>query len=311
MNTETSALPSDSLPPLSEFLPLAEVRPFRSWTFWFGPLVSIAILAATFIALRHFDAGPVLRMVPRSPSFWLLLLLFYVLGPLTDFVIFRRLWALPADGLGALLRKQLSNELLMGYVGEVYFYSWAREHGAVTNTPYGAIKDVTVLSALAGNLVTLLLLLPALPLLVANPGLVNTHLLAWSIAVVCVSSALAMLFRKRLFSLPPAERRFVIAMHLVRIIGSFLLLALLWHLVLPAVDARWWLLLVTLRQLVSRLPLLPNKDIIFAALAVLLIGPHLAVSSLMAMMAGLILAAHFVTALIFCGSDFIRNLVRS
>ncbi len=311
MNTETPALPADPVAVLADMPALPSASVLRSWTFWFGPLVSIAILVATLIALRHFDAAPVLSMLPTSPLFWLLFLFSYALTPLTEFIIFRRLWALPIEGIGALLRKRLSNEMLLGYIGEVYFYSWAREHAAVTNTPYGAIKDVAVLSALAGNIVTLFLLLPALPLLATHEGVIDAQLLTWSVAIVGGTSALAVLFRKRLFSLPSPERRFVMAMHLVRIVGSLTLTAALWHLVLPGVDMSWWFLLVTLRQLISRLPLLPNKDVIFAAFAVLLIGPHVAIAALMALMAGLILAAHLATGLLFGGGDLVRRLTRS
>ncbi|MGD9811194.1 MAG: hypothetical protein AB7U35_07650 [Sphingobium sp.] len=311
MNSETGALPIDAVAPLPDVGNLPAMSLLKSWTFWFGPLVSIAILAATLIALRHFDTAPLLAMLPTSPLFWLVFLVSYALTPMTEFIIFRRLWALPVEGIGALLRKRLSNELLIGYIGEVYFYSWAREHGSVTNSPYGAIKDVAVLSALAGNLVTLFLLLPALPLLATHDSVIDAQLLTWSVAVVGGTSALAVLFRKRLFSLPRPERRFVMAMHLVRIIGSLALTALLWHLVLPDVDLSWWFLLVTLRQLVSRLPLLPNKDVIFAAFAVLLIGPHVAVSSLMALMAGIVMAAHLLTGLVFGGGDLVRKLVRT
>lgn len=312
MSGETQTLPLDVAAALPEVGPLPKPSSvFRSWTFWFGPLISIAILVATLMTLRHFDARPILAMLPTSPLFWLVFLISYALTPFSEYVIFRRLWALPVEGIYALLRKRLSNELLLGYVGEVYFYSWAREHGSVTNAPYGAIKDVAVLSALAGNIVTLFLLLPALPLLASHEGVIDAQLMTWSVAIVGGTSALALLLRKRLFSLPKEERRFILAMHFVRIIGSLALTALLWHLVLPEVSLSWWFLMVTLRQLLSRLPLLPNKDVMFAGLAVLLIGPHVAISSLMALMAGLMLAAHLLTGLVFSGGDIMRKLARS
>ena len=310
MNAENPTLSMDASAALPEVPDLNPARLWHSWTFWFGPLISIAILGATLLALRHFDTEPIRDMLPRSPLFWLVFALSYMLTPLSEFMIFHRLWSLPAAGMGALLRKRLSNEMLVGYSGEVYFYSWAREHGSVTNTPYGAIKDVAILSALAGNLVTLFLLLPALPLLATHEGVIDAQLMTWSIAIVGGTSAIAVLFRKRLFSLPREERRYVLAVHFVRIIGSLALTALLWHLVLPDVGLSWWFLLVTLRQLLSRLPLLPNKDVVFAGLAILLIGPHVAITSLMALMAGLILAAHLLTGLLFGGGDLVQKLTR-
>lgn len=311
MNSETTTLPMNAPLDFPTMETLRKKAPWRSWTFWFGPMISLAILAATLIALRHFDARPVLALLPTSPLFWAVFLFSYMLTPISEYMIFRRLWALPVEGIAALMRKRVSNELLLGYVGEVYFYSWAREHGSVTNAPYGAIKDVAILSALAGNLVTLFLLIPSLPLIYRYEGVIDPQLLFWSVLIVGGTSAVALLFRRKLFSLPRAERRFVLAVHLVRIVGSLALAALLWHLVLPKVALLWWFLLVTLRQLISRLPLLPNKDVMFAGIAVLLIGPHVAISALMAMMAGLILAAHLVTGLIFGGGDLVRKLVRS
>lgn len=310
MNAENPTMPIDVSPSLPDITDLRPSSLWRSWTFWFGPLISIGILAATIMALRHFDTAPIMDMLPTSPVFWLVFAFTYAITPLSEFLIFRRLWSLPFAGIGALLRKRLSNELLVGYSGEVYFYSWAREHGSVTNTPYGAIKDVAILSALAGNFVTLFLLLPALPLLASHEGVIDAQLMAWSIAIVGGTSALAVLLRKRLFSLPRPERQFVLAVHLVRIIGSLALTALLWHLVLPDVDFSWWFLLVTLRQLLSRLPLLPNKDVVFAGLAIVLIGPHVAITSLMALMAGLMLAAHLLTGIVFGGGDLVQKLVR-
>lgn len=310
MNAENPTLSMDTSAALPEVPDLNPARLWRGWTFWFGPLISIAILGATLLALRHFDTTPIRDMLPANPIFWLVFVLSYMLTPLSEFMIFNRLWSLPAAGMGALLRKRLSNEMLVGYSGEVYFYSWAREHGSVTNTPYGAIKDVAILSALAGNLVTLFLLLPALPLLATHEGVIDAQLMTWSIAIVGGTSAIAVLFRKRLFSLPREERRFVLAVHFVRIIGSLALTALLWHLVLPDVGLSWWFLLVTLQQLLSRLPLLPNKDVVFAGLAILLIGPHVAITSLMALMAGLILAAHLLTGLLFGGGDLVQKLAR-
>jgi hypothetical protein len=66
---------------------------------------------------------------------------------------------------------------------------------------------------------------------------------------------------------------------------------------------QWWLLLSALRLLLSRLPLLPNKDIVFAGLAVFLIGHDVQIGALMTMMASLILATHLMVGLGLVASD--------
>ena len=82
--------------------------------------------------------------------------------------------------------------------------------------------------------------------------------------------------------------------HLVRTIAYTALLALCWHLALPLVPLALWMLLVTGRQLVARLPLVPNKDIVFANLAVFLVGNDAAVTRLVALTVALTLLCHVI-----------------
>jgi hypothetical protein len=113
--------------------------------------------------------------------------------------------------------------------------------------------------------------------------------------------------RKKLFGLPRPDLLYVSAIHTVRIAVATLLTAYAWHLVLPDVGLQWWVLLSALRMLVSRLPLLPNKDIVFAGLAVFLIGHDAEIGALMTMMASLILATHLVLGLLLVSFEAIGH----
>lgn len=271
-----------------------------------APLISLAVLAIAVASLRDLNFVAVAALVPRNPGFWLLFALSYLTAPVADWVIFRRLWGIPVSGLLPLVRKLIGNELLLGYVGELYFYAWARRHVELVAAPFGAIKDVTVLSALAGNGVTLVMLVAGAPLYVSLGMATGSRLLLWSVAAVLATSVAAFAFRRRLFSLPRRELRFVTGIHLARIAAITGLTAALWHLALPDVALVWWLLLVTLRMLLSRLPFLPNKDIVFAGIAVLLIGHDLEIGALMAMMASLILATHVLLGIGLMSIDLAR-----
>ncbi|RZM06342.1 MAG: hypothetical protein EOP67_75100, partial [Sphingomonas sp.] len=121
------------------------------------PLLSAAILIAALWQLRYLDVRGVIAMVPRSPLFWLLFAAGYLALPASEWVIYRRLWNLPPRGFLALLRKRISNEIIAGYSGELYFYAWARRHASLVGTPFGAIKDVSILSAVVANVCTLVL----------------------------------------------------------------------------------------------------------------------------------------------------------
>ncbi len=288
---------SGDLPAVPDLDPAPLAVRERGWTWWVGGAISLAVLVVALFQLSALDFAQVRSIVPTSPLFWLVFAASYLVAPLADWIIFRRLWHIPASGFLALLRKLIGNELLLGYIGELYFYTWARRRTEITTAPFGAIKDVAIMSALAGNLITVIMLAFAYPLLGTLHLGIDGRTLLLSVTTILATSSALLFFRKSLFSLPGRDLRFVMAMHLLRIIASNGLNALAWHLVLPSVEYALWLLLSTLRLLLSRLPFMPNKDLVFAGLAVFLIGHDLEIGALMTFMASLILATHLVLGL--------------
>jgi hypothetical protein len=284
------------------------VRQGRNWTRWAGPLLSVLILAAVAYQLRHLPLRAMAAMLPASAGFWIAFAGFYLALPVSEWIIFRRLWDFPLAGFPALLRKLVSNEILLGYLGEVYFYAWARRHARVSAAPFGAIKDVSILSAVTGNGVTLVMILAALPFASTLPLGGHARLFLLSIAFLLLSSVAIMLLRGRLFTLPPAELRFTAAVHLVRIAAMILIGAWLWHLLLPAVGIAAWLLLATVRQLITRLPFVPDKELVFAGLVALAVGRDVAIVSATALIAGLVLAAHIGIGALLGGAGLVAEL---
>jgi len=268
-----------------------------------GAVLSLCVLGASLYQLHRLSFAEVIELLPSSPLFWSLFALSYFAGPLSEWIIFWRLWHVGPLAVGALVRKLIYNELLVGYLGEVYFYTWARRHLSITASPFGAVKDVAVLSAVVGNVTTLAFLAAAAPLLRMLPLGEHSQTITWSLAFVIGTSLAAMLWRKRIFSLDRHELVFVSAIHTGRILATTALSATLWHLVLPSTPLMWWLLLATLRLLISRLPFVPNKDLVFAGVAVLALGQEVEIASLMALMATLILATHIVAGIGFAVSD--------
>jgi hypothetical protein len=272
-----------------------------------GTILSLIVVGAALYQARHLDFAMVIGLVPTSLTFWVLFAISYLIGPASDWFIFHRLWGVGAGALGALIRKLIYNELLVGYLGEVYFYAWARRNLKFVTTPFGAVKDVAVLSALAGNVTTLVFLAAAFPFLRLLPLHDHVTAIGWSLAFVLGTSLAVMLLRSSLFSLERRELQMVFTVHLLRILATTLLSAILWHLVLPDVALGWWLALATIRLLISRLPFIPNKDVVFAGVAVLALGGEVEMSALMAFMAGLILAAHVLVGLSVALADLLSK----
>ena len=195
-NSTTGLLPPSAMPIDQAMLdPKPLIQSGRNWTRWAGPLVSVLILVVALHQFHGLDPASLWAMVPGSIAFWAAFALYYLAGPLSEWVIFRRLWAIPAEGFAALLRKLVSNEILLGYLGEVYFYAWARRSAKITTAPFGAIKDVTILSALVGNGVTLVMVAFAVPLLGAVDARLNSWEVGGSILFVLATSLVAMLLR--------------------------------------------------------------------------------------------------------------------
>ena len=277
---------------------------------WSGALtmaLSLLVLAAAVWQARSLDLHDVTALVPSSPLFWLVFAISYLAGPASEWLIFRKLWGVSIRAMGALVRKLIYNELLLGYLGEVYFYTWARRKLPMAATPFGAVKDVAITSAVAGNIMTLAFIALAYPYLALLPLAQYGDDIAWSLAVVVGLSLLPFVFRRQIFSLSRTELWSVFGIHMARIVATTTLNAVLWAMVLPQVQIGWWLVLSAIRLLVSRLPFVPNKDVVFAGIAVLALGQDVEIAALMAMMAALFLSTHLILALFFGLTDLVKG----
>ena len=283
-------------------------RAAAPWLRWAGPILSIAIIIVVARFLGRTDLAAVVDMLPRSVAFWMGMALLLAIQPIADYAIFRGLWPLPlGGGLVALFRKSASNELLFGYSGELQFYLWARRNASIPGSPFGAVRDVAVLSALTGNIVTLALLLGAIML----PGSLEFGAMSapilWSGVILVASSMVVMLFRHRLFALSRGQFWRIAAIHTARSIAVTLMFGLLWSMVMPAASLGWWLLLSAARQFVTRLPFLPNKDLVFAGLAAGMLRGVPNVADTVALVAGVVFAGQVVIGAALAIADLARE----
>ena len=286
-----------------EVLPPDGLEPLRARPRRWPAIVGVVLTIGMIVGLGHqlFDRGldGLSRSVPADPRFWLCFVLFYLALPVGDYLIFRRLWGIPLSGLVALIKKRIANDVIVNYTGEAYFYSWARARAKFVAAPFGAIKDVSILSAMAGNAITLVMLVVALPLGrgLLTPDQFRTGL--WSTALLVGLSAPFLIFSRRVFSLPRRRLWEVFALHCGRVMASSSFTALAWHFALPSVSVGMWLFLAAGRLLVSRLPFVPNKELLFFTFATLLIGEDQALIQLLAFFAALTLVANGILIVLF------------
>jgi hypothetical protein len=290
VNTSVVGAPRAAVPDLAGLEPVERIK--RRWPVILGGGLTLLMILSLGRELFGSGLSGFARALPTNPLFYLAFLVYYLGPPSFDYVIFRRLWRIPLDGMAALHKKRIANEVLLGYTGEAYFYAWARQRTQMVAAPFGAVKDVMILSAIAGNAVTLAVMAVALPLCIDLLTPTYQGYAYGSVAVIIAMSLPFLIFSKRVFSLQRAMLGWIFGIHCLRIVLGAVVIALAWHFALPTIPISFWMLMAAGRLLVWRLPLIPNKELAFSFIAGIVIGEGQALSELMALIAGLTLLCH-------------------
>ncbi|WP_425230930.1 hypothetical protein [Sphingomonas sp.] len=289
------AIPAAVPPALPGLEPLTPV--VRRWPAVLAGTLTVAMVAGLAVQLFRRGLAGLTASVPHNPLFYLCFACFYLALPVGDYLIFRKLWGIPPSGLVALLKKRIANDVLVNYSGEAYFYAWARQRTRLVAAPFGAVKDVSILSAMAGNAITLVLVAAALPFArdLLTPQQYHTAL--WSAVLLIGISLPFVIFSRRVFSLPSRALWDVFGIHCARVVASNVFTVLAWHFAMPHIAIAMWLMLAAAKMLVFRLPLIPNKEVLFPLLANMLIGgalvQHLSFFGALTLVANIVLLVGF------------------
>lgn len=267
---------------------LQTLRPTPVVGKWLSIAISIAVTAMVVYALRGTDWSAIWPALTSSGLFWVVFAVNYVHAPAAETLILGRLWN-TTDGLfAALCRKQIVNALLVSYAGDALLLDWAHRRGIAA---FSGIKDAAILSGLAGSVATFLLVLPVWTPLSVALGLAPSSLLV-SIGILAAIPLAALARPEMIFGSSGRELCRIGAIHAVRVVANIVLLALCWHLLLPSAPLASWLMLAAARMVVSRLPLVPNKEIAAAAVAVAMFPDTPEVAGVIAATGVLITLAH-------------------
>jgi hypothetical protein len=198
------------------------------------------------------------------------------------------------------MRKRVLNEALLDYSGEAYLYAQIRAHTDVAAGVAGAaIKDVSLLSGAVSNGITVLLLMAIAavgPLdVLAGHRAVQIGLAMAALLVVALIAGLV-LFRRRLLTADAHVSGMIIAAHAVRLALVLSLQIAQWMTGLPGLPFSRWLTVLALWMVATRIPFVPNRDLLLAAagasIAGLLAAPPPAVAALFLTAGALPIVAH-------------------
>lgn len=233
--------------------------------------VTFLVAIVTYLAWTLTDVGwsEVVRHLPTNPFFYLLFFASYVLLPVAEVVMYRLSWSF--DGVRAFpafLKKKVYNREVVGYSGEVYFFSWARRE---VNEPevrlLETIRDNNILSSISSTAVVVVLL--AVFLFAGEVRLEDLVGEGWGWyagfagLVVAALVPVALRFRRFLFSMPAGIAYRVFALQCARLLLGQVLQILQWEVVMPDVELGVWFTFAALSILLTRIPFLPNQGLVF------------------------------------------------
>ncbi|MCJ9428833.1 hypothetical protein [Kordiimonas marina] len=264
----------------------------------------VALVVYLFDRLSDIGWHEVLANLPTTPVFYIVLILNFLLLPASELLIYRPLWPTPTPPAGmtlaALMRKQAFNDAVIGYGGEAFFFLWGRRHlGLTAGKVFSLIKDNNIISAATSSSAALLivLLFAAIGQLKMITGGAPEALpyIAGALGIGILVVPLLMLFGRHIIKIPRKQAWRVAGLHFGRIILFESLLITQWSVVLPDVPVSTWVGFIAAKMVLTRIPLMPNKELMLLGLAVT-ISKHVQAGE--AALAGLFLAGTAISQIL-------------
>ena len=277
-------------------------------------LLALGVLGLLAYSLKGVDWSTLRTELPANPLFYLLFTLFYLWLPLSEMVAYRVIWPLHAwKTLPIFIKKRIYNREIFQYSGEVFFFTWARRQVDRPSLDIARdIRDQNIVSSAASTVV-------ALALVVAFLSLGKTSLTAWvgprgmplliaGTVVTLGLVALGIRFRRHIFAMAPGTALVIVGIHAGRFALEQAVQIAMWAVAIPEVPLRVWYTYAALSLVISRLPLVTNRDLLFASLGITLAAgmaiPVEKVAALMLVVAGL---GKAVTIAFFAGFTLVTR----
>lgn len=267
---------------------------------------ALLALVIAYLVWRLTGIGwdAVWRNLPSSPWFYALLLLKFLTLPVAEVFVYQIIWNRPlANHFPAFVRKRVYNNAVAGYSGEAFLALWARRRlGVGELEAIVAVKDSNILSAFTANAMTVALVvwLAATGALGATvdavPGGRVLFAVAFALAFAVASGVLV--FRRQMIALSWTKTRAILGVHALRQAAQISIYAALYAAALPAIPFAVWVSFVALQYVITRIPFLPNQEIVYLTAALSLgtiVGaPQEAVAGMLLAEAGLLQGLYFL-----------------
>ncbi|MDB5740227.1 MAG: hypothetical protein JWP16_1267 [Alphaproteobacteria bacterium] len=276
--------------------------------------IPLALLAIIGHRLSQLGWRGIWQARPGNAGFYLLLVAQFFLQPFGDYFVYRGLWGRDATPtMAVILRKRVMNTFMLDYSGEAFFYFWAQRNLALApGMLVHGIKDSNLLSGGASLVMVWILGV----ILLASGGL-NLPALpgqGWLYALIGVVPLIAcvvlVLAHRKVTVLSRRQLANVFGIHFLRVCLVLGIEFGLWQLSGALPTALASLQFVALRLVITRLPLVPNKDLIFVGAGIAAAGAAAASVTPVATVLVILAAADLILATGVASVPWLFDLVR-
>lgn len=245
---------------------------------WSQRLINAAVLIWLVWQLSVIGWIKVWNSFPTQPLFYLLFVLLFFQLPLFEVLIYRLTWAFDAlKSIPIFLLKRVYNKDVLGYSGEVYFFVWAKNTLNISGSEiFKVIKDNNIISSIASTLMSIGLLsiffftdqIKIIEWIASQ----NRNYFIGGILLLVIVVFLFVKFRHYVISmrLKTAYQIFGIQMFRLTLVQAINLM--MYYVVFPEIPFYVWFTYIALEIILSRIPFLPNRDLIFAAMSIAIAG---------------------------------------
>ncbi len=264
-----------------------------------------------YLGYKLVDIGweAIWQAMPTRPLFYVLFLSLYFLLPFTEVLIYRITWPFHVwRSIPAFIKKRIYNKEVMGYSGEVYFFTWARKHVDLPDTELAkTIRDNNIISSAASTLIALVLL--GIFMYVGHLRITdvikdgNAGYWAGAAILTGLMIPVALRFRKYIFSMAMKTALVIFGIQCARLITGQALQIAQWSVVMPDVSLSVWFTFAAVSIILTRIPFLPSQNLVFMGVGVELAGslgiPEAAMFSMLGVLAALDKLLNFGFFLLF------------
>jgi hypothetical protein len=237
-------------------------------------VLQVGIIGYLVYELTKLGWTKFFESLPTNPIFYILFCINYFLLPFSEVLSYSRSWDISVkSSISVFLKKRVFNKDVMGYSGEVQLFAWARNHLNLSKKEiFKVIRDNNILSSIATTLIAFILLIVFFSTgQISLLDYIKSENIVTYISIgIIVTIVIGVLYhyRRFFFSMEKKTAFSVFSIHTIRFVIVNILQVVMWYVVMPEIPIRVWLTYLSMTLILSRIPFLPNKELVFIGASV-------------------------------------------